>query len=203
MKVQTPSILRSFFSSLLWEIKTTDKVIFLTFDDGPHPKITPKVLNILAQFQAEASFFCVGDNIANYPEVFQEVYHRGHAVGNHTFNHLNGWKTKDKTYFENIEKCNQLAKAKFFRPPYGKIKSSQIAYLKKQYQIVMWSALAYDFDKNVSEKECLDIAIKHTKPGAILVFHDSEKAKRNMLYALPRFLEHYAALGYRFLPLDG
>ena len=202
MKMQTPSALRILFPSLLWEVKTSGKEIFLTFDDGPHPEITPKVLNILAQFKAKASFFCVGENINKYPDIFRQIKAEGHSPGNHSYNHLNGWKTKNSDYFENIEKCGKLTDSSFFRPPYGKLKPSQIAFLKKKYRIVMWSALSYDFDKSVKPEQCLRTAIKNTRRGTIMVFHDSEKAAKNMLYALPRYLEHFSNLGYLFKKLE-
>ncbi len=201
MKAQMPPVLRWFFPSLIWDIKTTRKEIFLTFDDGPHPEITPKVLNILNQFNAKASFFCVGDNISKFPDVFQEIKIRKNEIGNHTFNHLNGWQTKSNTYFDNIEKCNKLTDAKFFRPPYGKITPGQILIIKKKYKIVMWSVLSYDFSIKVSKAECLDIAIKNTQKGTIMVFHDSEKAAGNMLYTLPKYLEYFSKLGFSFLTL--
>ncbi len=202
MKIQTPSIIKFLFPSLLWSVVTSEKEIFLTFDDGPHPIITPKVLNILAQFNAKASFFCVGENIENYPEVYERIKSEGHTVGNHTHNHLNGWKTDNTSYFDNIHKCNRLIRSNFFRPPYGKITPAQISFLKKKFRIVMWSALSYDFDKSIAKEQCLDIAVKHTRKGSILVFHDSEKAAGNMLYALPRYLEHFIRAGYSFKKLE-
>ncbi len=198
MKTQTPFVVRLFYPSLLWMVNTANKEIFLTFDDGPHPEITPKVLNILNQFNAKASFFCVGENIFKFPDVFDEIVRQKHLIGNHTYNHLNGWKTKNAEYYDNIEKCNKLVKSDFFRPPYGKIKPSQISTLKKRYKIVMWSALSYDFSNKITAKECLDIAVKNTRKGTITVFHDSKKASKNMLYALPKYLEHFSDLGYKF-----
>ncbi len=198
MHIQTPKIFHRLFSQLLWKVKVTSKIIYLTFDDGPHPKITPKVLNILADYGAKASFFCVGDNVQKYPETFQQIVGAGHVVGNHTFHHLKGWKTPNDIYFQDVAACQNLVAAAFFRPPYGKIKPSQIRELRKQYQLVMWSVIGYDYDKKVSPGQCLEIAIKNTGPGEIVVFHDSEKASKNMLFALPRFLEYFSKRGYRF-----
>jgi peptidoglycan/xylan/chitin deacetylase (PgdA/CDA1 family) len=198
MKVQTPFIARLFYPSLLWKIDTASKEIFLTFDDGPHPEITPKVLNILNHFNAKASFFCVGENIFKFPDVFKEIVRQNHVTGNHTYNHLNGWKTENGEYFDNIEKCGKFLNTGLFRPPYGKIKPSQISYLKRKHKIVMWSVLSYDFSNKISKERCFDIAVKNTVKGSIIVFHDSEKAARNMLYVLPRFLEHFSNLGYKF-----
>ncbi len=198
MKFQTPAFVHRLFPELLWNVPVTDDVIYLTFDDGPHPDITPKVLNILAQFDAKACFFCVGNNVHKYPKTFHQVLEEGHMVGNHSYHHINGWRTPNEFYFEDVEKCNKLVQSRYFRPPYGKIRPSQMKYLKKYYQLVMWSALTYDFDAEITREECLDIAISKTSRGSIVVFHDSLKAEKNMLYALPRFLEHYAKMGYRF-----
>ncbi len=198
MKFQTPAFIHRLFPELLWNVPVTDDVIYLTFDDGPHPDITPKVLNILSQFDAKACFFCVGNNVHKYPATFHEVLDAGHLVGNHSYHHINGWRTPDEVYFRDVDACNKLVHARYFRPPYGKIRPSQIKYLKKHYQLVMWSVVSYDYDAGISKEECLNIAIDKTTRGSIVVFHDSVKAEKNLLYALPRYLEHYAKRGYRF-----
>ena len=198
MKFQTPAFIHRLFPELLWNVPVTDDVIYLTFDDGPHPDITPKVLNILSQFDAKACFFCVGNNVHKYPAIFHDVLNAGHLTGNHSYHHINGWRTPDEVYFRDVDACNKLVHARYFRPPYGKIRPSQIKYLKKQYQLVMWSVVSYDYDAGISKKECLNIAINKTTRGSIVVFHDSVKAEKNLLYALPRYLEHYAKRGYRF-----
>ncbi|UBM63502.1 polysaccharide deacetylase family protein [Candidatus Sulfidibacterium hydrothermale] len=198
MKFQTPTFIHRLFPELLWNVPVTDPVIYLTFDDGPHPDITPKVLNILAQFEAKACFFCVGDNVRKYPKVFHAVQKAGHLTGNHTFHHINGWRTPDEIYFRDVADCQKLVHARYFRPPYGKIRPSQMKVLKKHYQLVMWSVVTFDYAADVSEKECLETAISKTNRGSIVVFHDSLKAEKNMLYALPRFLEHFSKKGYRF-----
>lgn len=198
MKLQPPKFLYHLFPELTWKESVTSNEIFLTFDDGPHPDITPKVLNILAQYNARTCFFCVGENVKKYPETFQNIIDAGQMVGNHTFNHLNGWKTPDNLYLENIEQCSKEVISRCLRPPYGKIKPSQIKKLKKNYQIVMWSVITYDYDSKLSPEACLDIAIKNSGPGDIVVFHDSLKAEKNLLFVLPLFLEHFSKLGYRF-----
>ncbi len=198
MKFQTPTFVHRLFPELLWNVPVTDDIIYLTFDDGPHPDITPKVLNILSQYDAKACFFCVGNNVHRYPETFREVLDAGHLTGNHSYHHINGWRTPDEVYFKEVDSCNQLVHSRYFRPPYGKIRPSQIKYLKKFYQLVMWSVVTYDFDRNTPKEECLTIAKSKTTRGSIVVFHDSLKAEKNMLYALPRFLEHFAKKGFRF-----
>ncbi len=198
MFVKSPSILKKIFPNLTWEIKTTNKEIFLTFDDGPHPKITPQVLKILDEFDVKATFFCVGENIDKHPDTYKLILNNGHKTGNHSYNHLNGWKTPNANYFSNIEKADKLINSKLFRPPYGRISLSQIKPLSKIYSIVMWTVLTYDFDQKVSREQCLSNSIKNTKPGSIVVFHDSLKAADNVLYALPLFLKHFLDRGYSF-----
>jgi peptidoglycan/xylan/chitin deacetylase (PgdA/CDA1 family) len=199
MKMQTPRFLHKLFPELIWKEHVTSKEIYLTFDDGPHPNITPKILNILAQYDAMACFFCVGENVQRYPETLQSVLDAGHQVGNHTFNHMQGWKVPDNVYLENIEKCNNLVHSRFFRPPHGKIRRSQIKKLKENYNIVMWTVITHDYDPNYDAEICLKKAIQKTRPGDVVVFHDSVKAEKNVLYVLPRFLEHFSKLGYRFV----
>jgi peptidoglycan/xylan/chitin deacetylase (PgdA/CDA1 family) len=198
MHIKPPYIARVLFPQLLWEVKTDSKEIFLTFDDGPHPEITPRVLEILEEYQAKATFFCVGDNVKKYPETYAAIIDKGHRTGNHSLNHLNGWKTTNQEYYNNIEQCRKFVDSNLFRPPYGRIKPAQIEVLIHQYQIVMWSILSFDFDKNISPNQCFQNTIAHTKAGSIVVFHDSEKAKENLLYALPKFLRHFKKAGYEF-----
>ena len=201
MMMKTNFLVKIIYPQLLWGMPAGGKEIFVTFDDGPHPEITPEVLKILARYQAKATFFCVGQNVEKYPETYREIISHGHQVGNHTYNHLKGWETSDEVYFENIKKCRQLVGSNLFRPPHGRIKRSQIKFLKNDYKIVMWSVLSYDFSKEISKEKCLQIAQKYTKSGSIVVFHDSEKAAENMLYALPRFLGHFQNKGFVFKPI--
>jgi peptidoglycan/xylan/chitin deacetylase (PgdA/CDA1 family) len=191
-------IFKTIFPQLIWEIKTEEKNIYLTFDDGPHPDITPQVIQILDQFNAKATFFCVGENVSTYGSAYQQILKKGHQTGNHTYNHLNGWKTRSDVYYQNIEKCAEMVDSHLFRPPYGRIKPTQVGYVKMRYRIIMWSVLTGDFMNDLSPYKCLEKSIDKTRPGSIIVFHDSEKAKKNMLFVLPRFLEHFTQLGYRF-----
>ncbi len=196
--VTVPIFLRIFYPSLLWQMPAGNQTLYLTFDDGPHPKITPKVLDLLDQYQAKATFFCVGENVARFPQTYAEILNRGHRTGNHTMNHLNGWKTNLKLYYENVNECRNLVDSDLLRPPYGRITPSQIQALKKEYKIVMWSVLSYDFDAETTPEQCLNYVIEHAEDGVIIVFHDSEKSARNMLAALPEVLSYYHGKGYRF-----
>jgi peptidoglycan/xylan/chitin deacetylase (PgdA/CDA1 family) len=191
-----PLLIRKYYSSLTWRIPVDDKKIFLTFDDGPIPEVTPFVLQQLKNFNCKATFFCIGNNVKNNPSLYKQIIDEGHAVGNHTFNHVNGWKTKTQNYLDEISQCAQLVKSNLFRPPYGKITKSQIKQLTNPNSsihlptfIIMWDVLSYDFDKNVSENKCFENVISNLRPGSIVVFHDSIKAEKNLRYALPRVLE--------------
>ncbi|MDF9801228.1 peptidoglycan/xylan/chitin deacetylase (PgdA/CDA1 family) [Catalinimonas alkaloidigena] len=206
---KTPSLLKLLYSDLLWDYKKENgKQIFLTFDDGPIPEVTPIVLDTLKDFGAKATFFCVGENIDRYPQVYQQILDAGHRTGNHTYNHLNGWKTENTHYLENVTYCRQSqeqysheSEKPLFRPPYGKIKRSQIKLLKNEYQIVMWDILAGDFDPDFSAEKCLQKCIHHSKHGTIIIFHDSHKAAKNLKYVLPRYLAHFSEAGFQFSAL--
>ena len=193
--IKTNRLIKRIFSNYVWDIPTMEKKVYLTFDDGPTPEITPWVLDQLNDFNAKATFFCIGDNIQKHPEIFQSVRQNGHAVGNHTFNHLNGWKTKTSDYIENVQCCKvsiqQLTtdNQQLFRPPYGKIKKAQASLLRKEgYKIIMWDVLSGDFDSGILPEKCLHNVIRNTQPGSIIVFHDSIKSYRNLEYTLPKFL---------------
>jgi len=196
---KSPGILRSLpRKNLTWDIPGRAGEIFLTFDDGPIPEITPHVLSILEQFDAKATFFCVGDNVRKHPDIYQQVLNAGHKTGNHTFHHLSGWKTPLEEYLADIESCNLLVKSDLFRPPYGQIKPSYISSIRPDYQIIMWSVLTGDFDIESSPEKVLNNAIQNTSDGSIVVFHDSLKAAERLFYALPRFLEYFSNKGYKF-----
>ncbi len=196
--VTVPAFLRIFYPSLLWQKPAGEHRMYLTFDDGPHPELTPQVLDVLDEYHAKATFFCVGDNVQRYPEVYQQLLRRGHKTGNHTFNHLNGWRTPLNLYYENVNACREVVDSDLLRPPYGRITPSQIQTLKKEYQIIMWSVLSYDFDSETSPEQCLDYVINSAEDGAVIVFHDSPKSAANMLYALPKVLKHFTGQGFSF-----
>ena len=197
-----PNILTRMFPSLVWKVDETQKTIYLTFDDGPIPETTEWILKTLQQFNAKATFFCVGDNVRKYPELFQQILDEGHLVGNHTYNHLNGWNTSVDEYIENVEKAAKLIKSNLFRPPRGMIRIDQAQKLLEKYHIVMWNVLSVDYDKDVSPQQCLKNVTSNAKAGSIVVFHDSLKAQKNMQYALPKTLEYYAEKGYLFAKLN-
>lgn len=195
---KTPQLFQHLLTNYTWHIPTTEKVLFLTFDDGPVPEETPWVLDTLRQFGAKATFFCVGDNVRKHPEIFQQILADGHAVGNHTFNHLNGWKTHTFNYLKNVQRCGQVVDSPLFRPPYGTLRPAQTRSLKQRYRIVMWDVLSGDYDPNITPEQCLQNVLDNVRPGSIILFHDSLKAEERMRYALPKVLEKLSAEGWRF-----
>jgi peptidoglycan/xylan/chitin deacetylase (PgdA/CDA1 family) len=190
------------YPGLVWRIPAgREKVIYLSFDDGPHPVATPFVLDELKKYDARATFFCIGKNVQKYPQIYRRVLTEGHRVGNHTHDHLNGWKTGDRKYLENVRDAARLIDSDLFRPPYGKIGLFQSSLLRSAplgYKIVMWEVLSGDFDRRMSPKRCGQNVILHARPGSIVVFHDSEKAFDSVQEALPTVLAHFSKLGYRF-----
>ena len=200
--VKTPSIVKRYYSGLVWDIPTEEKVIYLTFDDGPTPEVTSYVLKELSKYNAKATFFCLGCNVDKHPNIYQEIISEGHQIGNHTYHHLNGWHTNNQQYFDNVEKCSKTIDSKLFRPPYGRIKKSQSAKLIQDYKIVMWDVLSGDFDPKTTPEQCLKNVIDYTSEGSIVVFHDSKKASQNLSYALPKFLAYFHERGYRFEAIE-
>ena len=203
--VKTNSLIKKVFNNLVWDIPNSDKKIFLTFDDGPIPEITEWVLDILKSEEIKATFFCIGDNIKKHPEVYKRILAEGHQTGNHTFNHLNGWKTKTNHYIDNFKLCEteclklNSEHSFLFRPPYGKIKPSQTKAIRNLgYKIIMWDVLSYDFDPNIIPEKCLENVISNTEQGSIIVFHDSKKAEKNLKYALPKAIQILKNRGFVF-----
>ncbi len=205
---RTPFFLPALYPDLTWRIQNDRKELYLTFDDGPVPGPTEFVLNTLASRNIKATFFCIGDNIRKHPEVFNKIVEQGHRVGNHTFNHLNGWKTNPQHYLNNIIECDEVIKTNsrttnneqqstLFRPPYGRITKKQVQSLTN-YKIIMWDVLSVDYNKNLSQERCLDNTIRATRPGSIIVFHDSYKAEKNLTFALPAFIDHFLEQGFTF-----
>jgi len=199
--VRPPKLLRSLYSKAIWRMSKDEPCIYLTFDDGPIPELTPWVLDILKQYQVKATFFCVGENITKHPEIFERVIKEGHQLGNHTYNHLKGWKTTNDVYFDNVKKCQELTKTNLFRPPYGRIKKTQYKQLAVDYKIVFWDVLTHDYDKLLNPEKCLENSIKYTRNGSIVVFHDNVKATHNIKHALPLYIEYFLKLNYKFATL--
>jgi peptidoglycan/xylan/chitin deacetylase (PgdA/CDA1 family) len=221
--VKTPWLFKKIiYPSLTWEKPTDEKTLYLTFDDGPHPTATPFVLDQLKQYNAKATFFCIGKNVVDHPEIYQRILEEGHKTGNHTFDHLNGWATSNEIYFQNIFEAANYIESDLFRPPYGKIKKSQASTLANSkyevrntneistsniqlpisgFKIIMWTIVSGDFDETVSPQRCMQNVIQNSKPGSIIVFHDSSKAWCRMSFALPLVLEHFSKEGYSFKSL--
>jgi len=195
---QPPFIYRFIYKGSHWRINKDKKVVYLTFDDGPIPEVTPWVLDLLDHYHIKACFFCVGDNVRKHPEVFNEVIKRGHSVGNHTFNHLQGIRTHSKNYIDNVNKAAELIPSKLFRPPHGHIRLSQYFRVRKDYKIIMWDVVSRDYGKYLTPDKVLANVKKYTRNGSIIVFHDSLKAERNMKEALPKAIEWLLEEGYSF-----
>ncbi len=196
--VQTPKIIQTLFPKYHWRIKTEEKILYITFDDGPIPEVTPRVLEILSCYNAKATFFCVGENIKKYPNIFNEILEGGHRLGSHTYNHLNGWRSDDEHYLKNVEKAALLTNSHLFRPPYGRMRFSQARILAQKYTIIMWDVLSGDFDPKNKPSDCFRNVVDNACPGSIVVFHDSLKSKTNVLETLPKVLDYFQILGYSF-----
>ncbi|RXG14137.1 peptidoglycan/xylan/chitin deacetylase (PgdA/CDA1 family) [Leeuwenhoekiella aestuarii] len=207
LPVKTPKLLKRLYSGYVWDkIKDcqSQKKLYLTFDDGPIPEVTPWVLDTLRQYRAQATFFCIGENITKHPHIFQKLIDSEHSIGNHTYNHLKGWEYGKTIYVENMVKAEaeieiHTKTQKLFRPPYGKIRRNQAKAIQKRgYEIIMYDVIAYDWEQGISGESCAANIIKNAESGSIIVFHDSFKAEKNMKYALPKVLDHFSKLGYTF-----
>ena len=186
---QVPWLVKKLFPGRIWQVPETEKVIYLTFDDGPHERITPKVLALLSKYDARATFFCIGDRVQKHQEIFSTIKAQGHAVGNHTYYHVNGWRSNVDDYVLDVLKADELINSKLFRPPYGRLTGSQFQRLRQLgYQTIMWSMLSGDYDNRLSVEQCAKRVISRLEPGAIVLFHDSEKAEKNMFFALEKLL---------------
>ena len=204
--VKTPWWLAKLYSGRVWRIPERDKVLYLSFDDGPQPEATPFVLDELKKYNARATFFCIGKNVQEYPLIYKRILLEGHRVGNHTQNHLNGWKSPDKQYIDNVREAARTIDSTLFRPPYGRVSAFQASLLRGEpfrFSIIMWDVLSADFDRSLRAEQCARNVMRYAGPGSIVVFHDSEKAFERLRGALPRVLEHFAAAGYRFEVIAG
>ena len=201
--IKSPWLFQKLWPSYIWHIKTNEKIIYLSFDDGPHPVATTFVLDELKKYNAKATFFCIGQNVIDQPALYKRILEEGHAVGNHTQHHLNGWKTKNDIYLQDVATAATYIDTNLFRPPYGRIRSSQAKQIpaimkNNNARIIMWSVLSGDFDEAISPEQCYHNVTDHTKQGSIVVFHDSEKAFTRLSYALPLTLHYFQEKGYRF-----
>lgn len=203
---KTPGLLKGMYPSCTWNFERDQKKIYFTFDDGPHPVATPFVLDTLKQFNAKATFFCIGKNVVSHPDIYKRILNEGHTTGNHTFNHLNGWKTTDSEYIKNIGEARKYIDSRLFRPPYGRISKFQIRLLtasenvkqKTVFKIIMWDVLSGDFDLSLSADKCAKNVTANAREGSIVVFHDSEKALPRMQKALVESLRFFSEKGFGF-----
>ena len=198
---KTPTWVQKLFTGSIWKMPQAKKTIYLTFDDGPHPVVTPFVLNELEKWNAKATFFCIGKNVVDNPLIFNQIKKAEHAIGNHTYDHLDGWKTENATYLQNIVKAKEQISSVLFRPPYGRITRKQykaLTQLNNPFKIIMWSVLSGDFDINISPEQCANNVLQNATSGSVVVFHDSEKASERLRYALPAVLKYFSEKGYVF-----
>jgi peptidoglycan/xylan/chitin deacetylase (PgdA/CDA1 family) len=200
--VKTPALLKPLAKDLLWHVETANREVYFTFDDGPTPGVTEPTLDLLKQYNAKATFFCLGKNTEANPELFSRIALEGHTVGNHTYDHPDGWKTSQIAYLRNVLRARKTITSNLFRPPYGRITPAQVSALKNHFQLVMWDVLSADFDSANSPQQCYENVVKNVTPGSIVVFHDSLKASTNMLFALERSLDYLSRDGYIFRALS-
>ena len=199
---QPPKLLRWLYPRALWRMDKNVKAVYLTFDDGPIPEITPWVLDLLDKYNIKATFFLVGDNVRKHPEEFKMILERGHKVGNHTLNHISGLKYLSYNYLANTNKADELIKSKLFRPPHGWMRWGQYMVLSHRYTVVMWDLVTRDYSKRLNGRQVLDNVKKYVRNGSIITFHDSIKSEKNLKYALPRAIEWLLEQGYEFKVFD-
>lgn len=197
-----PTFIAKIFSLYKWHGERKNKTLYITFDDGPTPGVTEEVLEILDQYSAKATFFCLGRNVDRHRPLYEKILVRGHKTGNHTYSHLKGWKTTAKTYIQDVELASKYIQSDLFRPPYGRIKRIQTKYLQKRFRLIMWDVLTHDYNNKISPKVSLKYSIKHTRNGSIIVFHDSLKSSKNLFYILPRYLAYFSNMGYKFESIE-
>jgi peptidoglycan/xylan/chitin deacetylase (PgdA/CDA1 family) len=202
--VRIPSWFSKLNGSLVWKIPTKEKILYLSFDDGPHETATPFVLNELKKYNAKATFFCLGKNVQQHPEIYQRILNEGHSTGNHTFNHLNAWHVKGEEYIDDVKHAEKFIQSKLFRPPYGRMYPQLSKKLRTQfgYKIIMWHVLSGDFDDSIAPEKCLNNVLDKAQKGSIIVFHDSSKASKNLQFALPEVLKKFTESGFVFKSLQ-
>lgn len=195
---KVPKLLQNLFPHIIWRVNGTKKQVFLTFDDGPTPNITPFILNLLNEYQAKATFFCIGEQVKKYPQQFQMIIDGGHAVGNHTFSHPKGWQTNTENYLQDVARCAEVFQSQLFRPPYGQLTPKQYKTLKKQYKIVIWEIMNGDFSAETSSDDCLKTVTKNISAGSVIVLHDKERIAEKIKDYLPKLMEFLSKEGYEF-----
>ena len=202
---KTPKLFEFIYPEAIWHGPRNKKHVYLTFDDGPVPDVTEYVLDLLSEYRIKATFFCVGENVIKYPEIFKRILREGHGVGNHTFNHLNGWQVDEKEYMNNIQLCLDAFRkmgykndVHLFRPPYGKIRKRTFAKIKEDYKIIMWDVLSYDFSRKVNEQKCLEKSLRFTKKGSIIIFHDSNKTFDKIKLVISQYIKSLKDRNYEF-----
>lgn len=200
--IKKERIAAKIFRDFVWHFAGREKDLYLTFDDGPTPEITPWVLETLSKYNAKSTFFCIGENVMNNTQIYEQIIAEGHAVGNHSFSHLKGWITSNNDYVDDVKKASEFINSDLFRPPYGRIKPAQSYELKKDYYIIMWDVLTRDYDEDVNPQKCLNYVIDHSEGGSIIVFHDTIKAKKNLQYVLPKVLDYYSEKGFEFKAIE-
>ncbi len=199
---QPPWLYRVLFPGVTWRIPAKEKCVYLTFDDGPIPEVTPWVLDILDKYNVKATFFCVGENVYKHPDIYQMVLDRGHRVGNHTYNHIQGIRFWTKNYLKNVKKAEELIESPLFRPPHGHMRRPQVKVLRKLYRIIMWDVVTRDYSPHMTPNSVLNVVKQYTRNGSIIVFHDSLKAEQNMREAMPKAIEWLLEEGYTFKLFD-
>lgn len=200
--IKKEHIAAKIFRDLTWHFTGKDNELFLTFDDGPTPEITPWVLAALKEFNARATFFCIGKNVKKHLDLYNQILNEGHSVGNHSYTHIKGWKTSNQKYVESVQKAAQVIDSNLFRPPFGKIRPQQIGQLKQDFKIIMWDVFSRDYDSKLDKEKCLKNVLDFSESGSIIVFHDTLKAERNLKYVLPKVLKHFSEQGFVFNPIE-
>jgi len=200
--IKKENIASKFFKEIVWNFPDRENELYLTFDDGPTDGLTQWVLSVLEEYNAKATFFCTGENVENNPSLFKQIIAEGHSVGNHSYSHMKGLRINNERYYKNVRKALEYIYSDLFRPPYGRIKPSQIRQLKKDFKIIMWDVLTKDYNNNLKKETCLRKTMRKIKPGSIIVFHDTIKAERNLKYVLPEVLKYYSNKGFQFSSIE-
>lgn len=200
--IKKEHIAAKIFRDLTWHFTGKDNELFLTFDDGPTPEITPWVLAALKEFNARATFFCIGKNVKKHSDLYNQILNEGHSVGNHSYSHIKGWRSSNQKYVESVQKAAQVIDSNLFRPPFGKIRPQQIGQLKQDFKIIMWDVFSRDYDSKLDKEKCLKNVLDFSESGSIIVFHDTLKAERNLKYVLPKVLKHFSEQGFVFNPIE-